>query len=50
LNALPKSYKTFVEGIVAQDDLPNFDKLVGKFFNESHHKELKNSKCLDDEA
>jgi hypothetical protein len=50
LNALPKNYETFVKGIVAHDDLPNFDKLMGKLFNESHCKELKNSKRLDDET
>jgi hypothetical protein len=39
-----------VQGIAAQDDIPNFDKLVGKLLNESHCKELKNSKCFDNEA
>jgi hypothetical protein len=41
LNALLESYKTFVQGITAQDDLPNFDKLVGKLFNESTTKNSK---------
>jgi hypothetical protein len=35
LIALLESYKTFVQGIATQYDLPNFDKLVGNLSNES---------------
>jgi hypothetical protein len=40
LNVLPKSYKSFVQGVFTQETLPNFDQLTSRLLQEAQRKEL----------
>lgn len=50
LNVLPKSYKSFVQGMSIPETLPNFDQLTSKLFQEAQQKKLHDDHTKTKEA
>ncbi len=50
LNVLPKSCKSFIQGMSIQETFPNFDQLTSKLLQEAQRKELHDDHTKTKEA
>jgi len=41
MNTLPTSFESFIQSTIAQDVLPSFENLIGKFFLEKQKRKTK---------